>query len=88
MSAVTPVAGLITVTFGTRNLAALYGLAYLSHQVGAFCGVWLGGLVFNDTGSYTTVWWSVALATTLMAAVTLLIREADPPRPRGILLRY
>jgi predicted MFS family arabinose efflux permease len=88
MSAVTPVAGLITVTFGTRNLAALYGLAYLSHQVGAFCGVWLGGLVFNDTGSYTTVWWSVALATALMAAVTLLIREAGPPRPRGILLRY
>jgi predicted MFS family arabinose efflux permease len=78
MSAVTPVSGLITRTFGTQNLAALYGLAYFSHQIGASFGVWLGGLVFEGTGSYSGVWWSLALATALMAGMTLLIHE--PPQ--------
>ena len=43
--------------FGTRWLAMLFGFAFFSHQVGGFLGVWLGGIVFERTGSYNAVWW-------------------------------
>ncbi len=43
--------------FGTRWLATLYGFAFVSHQVGGFLGVWLGGIVFERFGSYTPIWW-------------------------------
>jgi len=74
----TPVAGTITLMFGTRNLAALYGLAYFFHQIGAFFGVWAGGLVFEQTGSYNGVWWALVVAALVTSFITLLIHE--PPR--------
>ena len=77
VSVVTPVSGLITRTFGTRNLATLYGFAYFFHQVGAFFGVWVGGLVFERTGSYNGVWWSLVIAALVTSALTLLIRESS-----------
>ena len=43
--------------FGTRWLAMLFGFAFFSHQVGGFLGVWLGGVLFERTGSYDAVWW-------------------------------
>jgi predicted MFS family arabinose efflux permease len=75
---VTPVAGAITLVFGTRNLAALFGLAYFFHQIGAFFGVWMGGLVFEQTGSYNGIWWALAIGALVTSVLTLLIRE--PPR--------
>ncbi len=49
--------GLITVMFGTRYMATLYGFVFLSHQIGSFLGVWLGGRLYDLNGSYDQVWW-------------------------------
>ena len=54
--------GLVTVMFGTRYMATLYGFVFVSHQLGSFLGVWLGGRLYDAYGSYDIVWWlSVAL---------------------------
>ena len=67
--------------FGTRYMATLFGFVFFSHQVGSFLGVWLGGMLYDATGSYDGVWWlSVALG--LFAAVVHLpIVERPVPRP-------
>ena len=49
---------LIADVFGTRYLASLFGLIFLVHQVGAFLGVWMGGWMYDLSGSYTSVWWA------------------------------
>jgi len=48
--------GIVGQIFGTRYLSSLYGIVFLSHQIGAFLGVWLGGRAFDLTGSYSSVW--------------------------------
>jgi predicted MFS family arabinose efflux permease len=69
--------GLVAVIYGVRNLSALGGIVFLSHQVGAFLGAWLAGLAFSAWGSYDAVWAaSVALAF-MAAAVNLPIREVS-----------
>jgi MFS family permease len=63
LSTVPPTLQLVGVMFGNRYLSTLFGFVFLSHQVGAFFGVWLGGLLYAQTGTYALVWWlSVALA--------------------------
>lgn len=63
LSTVPPTSGLVMLMFGTRYLAMLYGFAFFSHQLGGFLGVWLGGLFYEQLGSYDMVWWlSVALS--------------------------
>jgi len=57
LSTVPPTNALVLLMFGTRWLAMLAGFAFFSHQVGGFLGVWLGGLLFESTGSYDIVWW-------------------------------
>ena len=57
LSTVPPTSALIALMFGTRWFATLYGFAFVSHQVGGFLGVWLGGIVFEKFGSYTPIWW-------------------------------
>ena len=62
LSTVPPTSSLVMLMFGTRYMAMLYGFAFFSHQVGGFLGVWLGGIVYEASGSYEIVWWlSVAL---------------------------
>ncbi len=63
--------GLVTVMFGTRYMATLYGFVFLSHQVGSFLGVWLGGKLYDMYGSYDIVWWS-SVALGLFAAIVHL----------------
>jgi predicted MFS family arabinose efflux permease len=54
--------GLVAQIFGVQYLSMLSGFVFLSHQLGSFLGVWLGGKLFDATGSYDIVWWvSVAL---------------------------
>lgn len=60
--------GLVVVMFGTRYMATLFGFVLFSHQIGAFFGVWLGGLIYDRTGSYDIVWW-ISVVLGLMAAV-------------------
>jgi predicted MFS family arabinose efflux permease len=82
LSTVPPTSGLVSVMFGTRHLAMLYGFSFFSHQVGAFLGVWLGGLIFERTGGYDLVWWlSVALGLA-SAAINLPIVERPVSRPQ------
>src|SRR5262249_10229308 len=74
LSTVAPTNGIIPLIFGTGWLATLAGLAFFSHQVGGFLGVWLGGIVFVRTGSYDAVWWLSVLFGVLSAVVNLADR--------------
>jgi predicted MFS family arabinose efflux permease len=59
--------GLVAKVFGTRHLGTLFGVCFLSHQIGSFLGAWLGGFVFDLTGSYSLVWGAAAAAGLLAA---------------------
>jgi MFS family permease len=62
LSTVPPTSSLVAIMFGTRWLATLFGVAFFSHQVGGFLGVWLGGVLYEAFGSYDPIWWgSIAL---------------------------
>jgi len=81
LSTVPPTSGLVMVMFGTRYMAMLYGFAFLSHQIGGFLGVWLGGVLFESSGSYDVIWWlSIALGIA-SAAIAFPIKERAVARP-------
>jgi predicted MFS family arabinose efflux permease len=80
LSTVPPTNGIIVVMFGTRWLAMLSGVTFFSHQVGGFLGVWLGGIVFDRTGSYDLVWWLAILFGVLSALINLPIVEEPVAR--------
>ena len=81
LSSVPPTAGLVAVMFGTRWMAMLFGIAFFSHQVGGFLGVYLGGLLYEHTGSYDIVWWLGVLFGVLSAVINLPIVEKPVVRP-------
>ena len=75
LSTVPPTSAFVSLFFGVRHMGTLFGFVFLSHQVGAFVGVWLGGTIESATGSYDAVWW-IGVALGLTAAVLHLpIRE-------------
>jgi MFS family permease len=80
LSTVPPTNGIIAVMFGTRWLATLGGFAFLSHQIGGFLGAWLGGIVFDRTGSYDMVWWLAILFGVLSALINMPIVEKPVAR--------
>jgi predicted MFS family arabinose efflux permease len=80
LSTVPPTSALISAMFGTGNIATLFGLVFLSHQVGSFLGVWLGGVLYEATGSYTVVWWLTVALAMFAALVHLPISERPAPR--------
>lgn len=75
LSTVPLTAGLVTLFFGARYMGMLYGIAFFSHQLGSFVGVWLGGYAFDATGSYAIVWYLGILLGLASAALHLPIRE-------------
>lgn len=79
LSTVPPTAGLVAKFFGPANMATLFGIVMLSHQVGGFLGAWLGGKVFEATGAYDIVWYVDILLAAGAALVHLPIREARLP---------
>ena len=87
LSTVPPTSGLVAVMFGTRWLAMLFGFAFFSHQVGGFLGVWLGGVVFEATGSYAVVWWLSIFFGVASAVINLpivekpVVRHVPAPAP-------
>jgi MFS family permease len=81
LSTVPPTSALVALMFGTRWFATLYGFAFVSHQVGGFLGAWLGGIVFEQFGSYTPIWWLSVLFGVLSALINLPIVEAPVARP-------
>jgi MFS family permease len=81
LSTVPPTSALVALMFGTRWFATLYGFAFVSHQVGGFLGVLLGGIVFEKFGSYTPIWWLSVLFGVLSALINLPIVEQPVVRP-------
>jgi MFS family permease len=81
LSTVPPTSALVALMFGTRWFATLYGFAFVSHQVGGFLGVFLGGVVFEKFGSYTPIWWLSVLFGVLSALINLPIVETPVARP-------
>ncbi|MGZ8259107.1 MAG: MFS transporter [Caldimonas sp.] len=73
--------GIVAEIFGVRYLSMLGGFVFLSHQVGSFLGVWLGGLLYDSTGSYGVVWWLAVALGVFAALVNLPIRERAILRP-------
>jgi len=67
--------GLVAHIFGLRYMATLYGFVFLSHQIGSFLGIWLGGKMYDITGNYNMVWWIGIGVGAFSALVHLPIRE-------------
>ena len=81
LSTVPLTSGLVALMFGTRHVGLLFGMVFLSHQVGAFIGAWLGAVVYEGTGTYDLMWW-LCIALSLAAAVVHLpIAERPAMRP-------
>ncbi|MCE9661479.1 MAG: MFS transporter [Burkholderiales bacterium] len=73
--------GLVAEIFGVRYLSMLGGLVFLSHQIGSFLGAWLGGRLYDMTGSYDVVWWIAVGLGIFAALINLPIRERALLRP-------
>lgn len=71
--------GLLSQMYGLQNLGMLFGIAFFSHQVGGFLGVWLGGAMFDRYQTYTGVWLLAAGLSLFSAIVHLPIRESRSP---------
>jgi len=83
LSTVPPTNAIVAQIFGVQYMSMLGGFVFLSHQVGSFMGVWLGGLLYDRTGSYDIVWW-IAIALGVFAAlVNLPVRETAIVRPQA-----
>ena len=69
--------GLVAQIFGVKYLSTLFSIAFLGHQVGSFLGAWYGGLMYDLTGSYTTVWIFCVVLSVIAAALCVPIDERD-----------
>lgn len=80
LSTIPPTSGLVATFFGTQWMSMLFGVVFLSHQVGSFLGVWLAGRLFDLTKSYDAMWWiSIALGV-ISALLHWPIAERPVPR--------
>jgi MFS family permease len=73
--------GLVAQIWGLRYMGTLYGIVFFSHQLGSFIGIWLGGRLYDITGTYDLVWWVGVGVGAFSALVHLPIREAPAVRP-------
>ncbi|WP_108500744.1 MFS transporter [Paracoccus indicus] len=73
--------GLVAYIYGLRYMATLYGFVFLSHQVGSFMGVWLGGWLYDVSGDYLMVWWIGVGVGAFSALIHLPVREAPARVP-------
>ena len=80
LSTVPLTSALIAQIFGPRYLGTLFGITFFSHQVGSFLGAWLGGLVFDMTGSYNLMWQATIVLGVVAAALHWPIRDAPVVR--------
>jgi MFS family permease len=78
LSTVPPTVALCARNFGTRWLATIFGFVFLAHQIGGFTGAFLGGLVFDRTGSYDLMWIICILAAAFAALIHLPVRDGPP----------
>ena len=76
--------GLIAHIFGVKYLATLTGIAFLFHQVGSFLGIWIGGYLFDTTGSYRLMWLLTIALGILAGLINLPINERQIVRPAAV----
>ena len=82
LATVPPTSGLVAQMFGLRFMGTLYGIVFLNHQIGSFTGIWLGGYLFDTTGSYNQVWWWAAIIAAITALIHIYIDERPVKRLR------
>jgi MFS family permease len=75
--------GLVAHLYGLRYMGTLYGFVFLSHQIGSFMGIWLGGRLYDAYGGYTAVWWIGVGVGAFSALIHLPIRESAPRLQRA-----
>ncbi len=80
LSTVPLTSGIVAQIFGPRYMGMLFGFVFFSHQVGAFIGVWLGGKLYDATGSYDVVWWLAVGLGVFAALIHFPIDEKSVPR--------
>ncbi len=80
LSTVPLTTGIVAQVFGVRYLATLFGVVFLSHQVGSFIGVWMGGRIYDSSGSYNGMWWAGVFFGLVAAIVHWPINEKPLPR--------
>jgi predicted MFS family arabinose efflux permease len=80
LSTVPPTNATVAQIFGVAHLSMLSGFVFFSHQIGSFMGVWLGGFLYDKTGSYDVVWYIAIGLGVLAAIVNLPVREAPIAR--------
>lgn len=80
LSTVPLTTGIVAQIFGVRYMATLFGIVFVSHQIGSFMGVWLGGRIYDQTGSYDGMWWAGIVVGILAALIHLPINEKPLPR--------
>ncbi|OFC69639.1 MFS transporter [Alteromonas confluentis] len=83
LATVPPTSGLVAQLFGLPHMGLLYGIVFLSHQLGSFSGVWLGGYLYDQTGSYDMVWWSACVIAAVTAVIHVFIDERPVARLRA-----
>lgn len=81
LSTVPLTSGIVAQIFGVAHLSMLGGFVFLSHQVGSFLGVWLGGYLYDSTGSYAIVWYLAIALGVFAALVNLPVKEGAIARP-------
>jgi len=84
LSTVPPTAGLVAKFFGVGNMATLFGVVMLTHQLGGFLGAYLGGKVFDVTGSYNWIWYADIALAVGAALIHLPIQEAPLKRSAAV----
>ena len=80
LSTVPLTTAIVAQIFGLKFMATLFGVVFLSHQIGSFLGVWLGGLLYDRTGSYDMMWWAGIFFGVFAAIVHWPIDEKPLPR--------
>jgi predicted MFS family arabinose efflux permease len=81
LSTVPPTNATVAQIFGVQYMSMLSGFVFLSHQLGSFMGVWLGGKLYDSTGSYDVVWWIAVALGVFAGLINLPVREAPIARP-------
>ena len=75
LATVPPTSSLVATFFGTHHMSFLYGIVFFSHQLGSFTGVWLGGWLYENFGSYDRVWVAGIVLGLIAAILHFYIRE-------------
>ena len=81
LSTVPPTNAVVAQIFGVQHMSMLGGFVFFSHQIGSFLGVWLGGKLYDASGSYDVVWWLAVALGVAAALVNLPVREQAIARP-------